>query len=134
MLNILFSSLTSSSFVSYCCAAVTTTLNFRIFFFWLKTKNQLMKSFIFLKTFPHLLIFYSTNSNLVTVLALYKEDQAIHAKDIMSHLILSLPCSLILKIYHFSAHKHIFILLSPFPLQKSLNKQTLQLLQTLELI
>ena len=89
MLNILFSSLTSSSFVSYCCVAVTTTLNFRIFFFWLKTKNQLMKSFIFLKTFPHLLIFSSTNSNLVTVLALYKEDQAIHAKDIMSHLILS---------------------------------------------
>ena len=89
MLNILFSSLTSSSFVSYCCVAVTTTLNFRIFFFRLKTKNQLKKSLIFLKTFPHLLIFSSNNSNLVTVLALYKEDQAIHAKDIMSHLILS---------------------------------------------
>ena len=43
-----------------------------------KTKNQLRKSLILSKTFPYLLNFPLTNSNLVMYLALYKEDQATH--------------------------------------------------------
>ena len=41
------------------------------FLFWLKTKNPQKKSLILLKIFPYLLIFPSTNLNLVTYLALY---------------------------------------------------------------
>ena len=37
-----------------------------------------MKPLTLSKTFPYLLNFSSTNSNLVTYLALYKEDQATH--------------------------------------------------------
>ena len=37
-----------------------------------------MKSLILLKTFTYLLNIPSTNSNLVTYLVLYKEDQATH--------------------------------------------------------
>ena len=37
-----------------------------------------MKSLTLLKTFPYLLNFPLTNFNLVTYLALYKEDQATH--------------------------------------------------------
>ena len=37
-----------------------------------------MKPFTLSKTFPYLLNFPSTNSNLVIYLALYKEDQGTH--------------------------------------------------------
>ena len=37
-----------------------------------------MKPLTLSKTFPYLLNFPSTNSNLVTYLVLYKEDQATH--------------------------------------------------------
>ena len=41
-----------------------------------------MKSLILLKTFTYLLNIPSTNSNLVTYLVLYKEDQATHTPSI----------------------------------------------------
>ena len=58
------------------CNSSSSSLKFSDFFFWLKTKNQLKKSLILLKTFPYLLAIPSTKSHLVTYLALYKEEQA----------------------------------------------------------
>ena len=56
-----------------------------------------MKSLTLSKTFSYLLNFPSTNSDLVTYLALYKEDQATHQRGIHPSLILKilklhLPC------------------------------------------
>ena len=62
-----------------------TPLKSLTFFFWLKNKIPLMRLLTLLKIFPYLLNFPSTSSNLVTCLALYKEDQATH------HLALSHP-------------------------------------------
>ena len=128
----------SSSNVSccnnYCCAidcvlatvqlwltAVTTapaTLKSHNFFFWIKTKNQLKKSLILLKTFAHLLIIPLIKSYLITYLVLYEEDQA---TTWHTHypIIYSLSYSLTLKLHHFAVHKHIPISFS-ISLTKSL--------------
>ena len=99
-----------------------------------------MKPLTLSKIFPYLLNFPSTSSNLVTCLALYKEDQATHQGDpsplsspifwnfTLLHIFLnsslqkylflkhtithypSLPHFNILKLHHFAAQKHIPIL------------------------
>ena len=79
---------------SYCCTAMSTAtavLKFQTFFFWLKTKNLLMKSLTLSKNFPYLLNFPLTNSNLITNLALYKENQATLTHPLS--ISLSLSCS-----------------------------------------
>ena len=81
---------------SYSCIAVVAALKSQTFFFWLKNKNLLMKPLTLSKTFPYLLNFPSTNSNLVTYLTLYKEDQATHYPS-LSH-------PLILKFHSFCCH------------------------------
>ena len=68
---------------SYCCTATIAVLKSQTFFFQLNTKNSLMKSLTLSKTFLYLLNFPSTNSNLVTYLALFKEDQATHTPSIL---------------------------------------------------
>ena len=100
----------------YSCSS---RLKFQTFFFLLKTKNPLKKSLTLPKIFPYLLIFPSTNSNLVTYLALYIEDQAINTTHPFTpsnnyFLILN-----ILKFHHFTTHKHISISFS-ISLRKSL--------------
>ena len=55
-------------------------------------QQLLRKSLVLPKTFPYLLIFPSTNSNLITYLALYKGDQATHNSP--HHYTLSIPFSL----------------------------------------
>ena len=103
---------------SYCCTAMlatTAVLKFQTFFFWLKAKNLLMKSLTLSNTFPYLLNFSSTNSNLITNLAIYKENQAT-----LTHLLsISLSHSLVLKFHYFASHKHISISFS-ISLTKSL--------------
>ena len=58
--------------------ATPAALKAKLLFFWLKNKNPLMKPLTLSKTFPYLLNFPSTNSNLVTCLTVYKEDKATH--------------------------------------------------------
>ena len=55
-------------------------------------QQLLRKSLVLPKTFPYLLIFPSTNSNLITYLALYKGNQATHNSP--HHYTLSIPFSL----------------------------------------
>ena len=107
---------------SYCCTIAAATLKSQTFFFWVKTKNPLMKSLTLSKTFPYLLIFLSTNSNLVTYLALYKEDQATHYPS-LSH-------PLILKFHSFCCHISKHFHTSPSLLQNLfLDNNTTHLLQ-----
>ena len=80
-------------------------LKFQTFFFGLKAKDPLKKPLTLPKIFPYFLIFPSTNSSLVTYLALYKEDQVMH----ITHYYPSLSHSLILRLHHFAAHKYISI-------------------------
>ena len=94
--------MTSSSNVSYCssyccrtdsCNSNSSSIKGSEFLLLAKTKkNQLSKSLVLPKTFPYLLIFPSTNSNLITYLALYKGDQATHNSP--HHYTLSIPFSL----------------------------------------
>ena len=72
-----------------------------------------MKPLILSKIFPYLLNFLSTSSNLVTCLALYKEDQATHQGRIPS----LIPN--ILKL-HFAAYISKLLHTSLSPLQKYL--------------
>ena len=64
-------------------------------FFWLKTKNPQNKLLILLKIFLYLLIFPSTNLNLVTCLALYKEDQANTLPRHLTHITMHLSHTLL---------------------------------------
>ena len=100
----------------YSCSS---RLKFQTFFFGLKTKDPLKKSLTLPKIFPYFLIFPSTNSSLVTYLALYKDDQIMH----ITHYYPSLSHSLILKLHHFAAHKHISISFS-ISLTKSLSLES----------
>ena len=94
-------------------------LKFQTFFFGLKAKDPLKKPLTLPKIFPYFLIFPSTNSSLVTYLALYKEDQVMH----ITHYYPSLSHSLILRLHHFAAHKYISISFS-ISLTKSLSLES----------
>ena len=76
-----------------------------------------MKPLTLSKTFPYLMNFPSTSSNLVTCLVLYKEDQATHQRVSFSLIPLSAPNTLKL---HFAAYISKLFHTSPFPLQKYL--------------
>ena len=71
--------------VTNSCNSCDNTTKSLTFFFWLKNKIPLMKPLILSKIFLYLLNFSSTSSNLVTCLALYKEDQATHQGGSLSH-------------------------------------------------
>ena len=60
------------------CNSCDSTIKSLTFFFWLKNKIPLMKPLTLSNIFPYLLNFHSTSSNLVTCLALYKEDHTTH--------------------------------------------------------
>ena len=55
-----------------------STIKSLTFYFWLKNKIPPMKLLTLSKTFPYLLNFALASFDLVTYLALYKEDQATH--------------------------------------------------------
>ena len=82
--------------------ATTEALKAQTFFFWIKNKNSLMKPLTLSKTFLYLLNFPSTNSNLVTYLALYKEDQTTHNSPHRYTLSIPLSSSIFWNFIHFS--------------------------------
>ena len=85
------------------CNSSSSSIKVSEFLLLAKTKKPIKEITCFAKNLSLFVDFPFTNSNLVTYLALYKEDQATHNSP-HHYPLSSLSHSLVLKLHHLAAH------------------------------